>query len=330
MKDIGIGIIGLGMGSAVLAVNQIPDSRLVVRGICDINPQARALCQQQYEFAVATEDYRELLRREDIQIIGVYSPDHLHAEHALAALEAGKHVICTKPMCVSIAEAESLVAAVDGTGLKFLVGQTCRFVLHYMAAHDLLVQGRLGEVVYVEAHYVHDMRPYRGTWRYQAPQDFNYGGVCHPIDLVRWFAGDIDEVHAYGAKAGISGHPMVGNFVYNLRFKSGAIGRVLGLFDITHPPMGMLGLSVMGTRAAVVEGSVLFDGDEEARNLYQPEPLEGHSGEVIRYVLHLEQCILQNKDPSPGVREGARCIAACQAGWQSVHTGQPVKVRNEF
>lgn len=330
MKDLGIGIIGLGMGQHVLAVNDLPASRLVVRGVCDTNAARLAEVAAKHKVSVATTDYRELLSRDDIQVIGIYSPDHLHAEQALDALEAGKHVICTKPMCVSIAEAEQLVKAVDRTGLKFLVGQTCRFVQYYRAAHDLLEEGKLGEIGYIEAHYVHDMRGFKGTWRWEAPQDFNYGGLCHPLDLVRWFAGDIDEVHTYGARGGVSDHPLPGNFVYNLKFKSGAIGRVLGLFDITHPPMDMLGLSVMGTLGAVVQDKVLFDGEHQPQSLARPEPQEGHGGEVVRYMLHLEECILGDKAPSPDVRDGARCIAACEAGWESIRRGQPVKVRNEF
>jgi len=330
MKDIGVGVIGLGMGFSVLAMNEIPESRLAVRGICDVNEKVLAYAQGKHDLAFVTTDYRHLLKRDDIQIIGVYSPDHLHTEHALAALEAGKHVVCTKPMCVSIAEAEKLVKAVDGSGLKFLVGQTCRFIPQYRAAHDLFEQGKLGDLIYVEAHYVHDMRPYEGTWRYEAPQDFNYGGVCHPIDLVRWFGGDIEEVHVYAARGGVTTHPLLGNFVYNIKFTSGKIGRVLGLFDIIEPPMGMLGLSVMGTRASVVDGTVAFDKQPEARSLYREETESDHCGEVIRYMLHLEQCILENKEPSPGVRDGARCIAACEAGWESIRTGLPVRVRNDF
>ncbi len=87
-------------------------------------------------------------------MIGVYSPDHLHARHALAALEAGKHVICTKPMCTSVEDAEALVRKVDETGLTVLVGQTMRFDPEFAAAKRFFDDGELGEILFAEAHYV--------------------------------------------------------------------------------------------------------------------------------------------------------------------------------
>ena len=66
--------------------------------------------------------------------------------------------------------------------------------------------GDLGEIIMAEAHYVHDMRPvFKMTpWRLNTPQDFMYGGVCHPVDVLRWFLGDVDEVFAYANKGNIT------------------------------------------------------------------------------------------------------------------------------
>jgi len=85
-----------------------------------------------------TTDYRKLIERPDIDVIAVYSPDHLHTEQASAALQAGKHVICTKRCVTTVEDAAKLVKLVDQTGLKFLVGQTMRFDPEFSGAKRLL------------------------------------------------------------------------------------------------------------------------------------------------------------------------------------------------
>jgi predicted dehydrogenase len=85
-KTVGIGVIGLGMGANLLYVNREPDSRLEVRGLCATNMARTARLAKEWQIPFWTDDYRDLLARDDIQAIGVFSPDPLHAEHALAAL----------------------------------------------------------------------------------------------------------------------------------------------------------------------------------------------------------------------------------------------------
>ncbi|MEZ4733626.1 MAG: Gfo/Idh/MocA family oxidoreductase, partial [Caldilineaceae bacterium] len=173
MKEIGVGIIGLGMGRNMLAINEDPASRLQVRAICDTNADLVERVRTQHNLPFATTTYQELLARPDIQVVGIYSPDHLHMAHIEAAAQAGKHIICTKPMVVSLAEAQRTVELVRQHDIKFMVGQTCRFMPAFQAAKKLYDDGDLGHPLFAEAHYVHDMRPVldRTSWRHEAPQD---------------------------------------------------------------------------------------------------------------------------------------------------------------
>ena len=90
--------------------------------------------------------------------MAIYSPDHLHAEHCTAAIQAGKHVICTKPMVTDLDDAKRLVELVRKKEVKFLVGQTMRFDLQFSTMRRFLEDGDLGEILASEAYYVHDMR----------------------------------------------------------------------------------------------------------------------------------------------------------------------------
>src|SRR3954464_11895902 len=98
MKEIGVGVIGLGMGKNMLAINNDPSSRLQVRALCDTDATRLEQLRSQHNISFATTHYQELLARPDIDVVGIYSPDHLHIEHIAAAAAAGKHIICTKPM----------------------------------------------------------------------------------------------------------------------------------------------------------------------------------------------------------------------------------------
>ena len=329
-KEIGVGVIGLGMGKNMLAVNHDADSRLEVRALCDTSATLLEQMQSEHHIPFATTDYQQLLARPDISVVGIYSPDHLHKEHIAAAAAAGKHIICTKPMVVSLAEAQQTVQIVRQAGIKFLVGQTCRFVPEFMAAKQLYDDGDLGRPLFAEAHYVHDIRSVldRTPWRHQHPQDFLYGGACHPIDLLRWFFGDVEEVFVYASRSEFDPrYTRHDNFLINLRFHSGVIARVLAVFGLVEPPMPSLGLGIYGDKGSVVNDQVVLDklvGQPVLKLNFKRE--QGHGREVWRYMRHFEECLVENKRPLIDEVEGAQVIATAAACWESIHTGLPAKV----
>ncbi len=346
-KNIGVGVIGVGMGSTMFPLNKIADSPFVVRGIAGQHEERLAALDAQWGFGFRTTDYRQLIERKDIQVIGVYSPDHLHYEHCKAALEAGKHVVCTKPLTNNLEHAKELVKLVKKTGLKFLVGQTMRYDPQFAAAKRFFDDQEIGRVLFAEAHYLHDLRPvFEFTpWRLKVPQDFMYGGVCHPVDILRWFLGDIEEVHAYGAQGKLSSYPLMDNFTLNVKFRNGTIGRILGLYGVLEPAEPMMKLSLYGERMNVVaeytdnkggKVKVVWDKVEYRPEAVMEFPKElgvdvyGHTKTVLRYMKHFEECLASGKQPVPGVVDGAKTIAVGHAAYQSIREGKPVKVFNEF
>jgi predicted dehydrogenase len=329
-KNIGVGVIGLGMGKHMLAINQDAASRLEVRGLCDTDEGLLGRMQQQHPIPFATTDYRALIERPDIDVIGIYSPDHLHLAHIEAAAQAGKHIICTKPMVVSREEAIQVVELVRKHRIKFLVGQTCRFVPQFMAAKKLYYDGDLGRPLFAEAHYVHDMRPVldRTPWRHEHPQDLLYGGACHPIDLLRWFLGQVEEVFVYASHSGIDPrYPKHDNFLINLRFANGVIARVLAVFGLVEPPLPQLGLGIYGDRGSIINDQLVLDkvpGQPTMKLSFGHE--RGHGHEVWRYMRHFEECLVEDKRPLVDEIEGAGVIATAAACWESIRTGLPAKV----
>jgi predicted dehydrogenase len=354
MKDIGVGVIGLGQGEDVLlAVHRDPASRFEVRSVCARREARAREVAERHGVAHWSTEYRAVIEREDVHVVGVYSPDHLHAEQCIAALEAGKHVICTKPLVGRsrgegvIAECERIVALARERNLKFLVGQTMRFDPEFRAGKRLHEDGDLGRILFAEAHYVHDIRGVAAftPWRVEAPQDLLFGGACHPIDVLRWILGDVEEVHCYGTRSGLSPeYPIEDNFLINLKFASGVIARVLAAYGLVDPPMPMMSLGLYGTQASFrgdysdfKDGhiEIVFDklDGKPAFSTTIPAVMEGaygHVQAVKSYFAHFQECLERDLTPSPNALDGAKTVATASACWESIRGGAPVRVRNDF
>ena len=150
MKKIGLGVIGINptnMGSTTSLLAGVPTLNYELRAVCAKRADVLAKYAQELGVSYWTTDYRELVQRQDVDVVAVYSPDHLHAEHCLAAVEAKKHVICTKPMVTNLEDAKQLVKAVKEKGIKFLVGQTMRFDLQFLTLQRMFEDGELGELM---------------------------------------------------------------------------------------------------------------------------------------------------------------------------------------
>jgi predicted dehydrogenase len=347
-KDIGIGVIGVGMGLDLVYLNYEPESRFEVRGLCAAHEEKVRRCGQVCNIPYTTTDYQDLLKRDDLQVIAVFSPDHLHAQHILDSLDAGKHVVVTKPMVTSLEDALKIVKKIDETGLKFLVGETCRFYTSFVAVKRLYDDGDLGEIIFSEAHYVHDLRDIivKAPWRIEMPQDFMYGGCCHPLDSLVWFCGAVDAVQANGINSGVNhGYPIEDTYLINLKFANGKIARVLGAYGLVEPPMPMMGLNIYGTRGSAIADfhdfqtthlRVILDKIEARPTMHTEYPPDtkgayGQGDAVRRYMANFEDCIVNNKQSALNAREGTKTIAALSAAWESIRSGgKPVEVVRDY
>ena len=169
------------------------------------------------------------------------------------------------------------------------------------------------------------------------PQDLILGGACHPIDLLRWFMGDVEEIHCYGLKSGVvPEYPKEDNFVMNLKFVSGKIGRVATYLGMIHPPnVPHNQIALYGTKGSIIDNMKKIDSHGYMPQVeysvgFPDSLLKGHSQEMILMLRHMYNCIVNGEKPWVGAREGARVVSTGLAAWESIKSGLPVKVRNEF
>ncbi len=154
---------------------------------------------EKWGWAEAATDWREVIARDDIDIVDIVTPGDSHAEIAIAALAAGKHVMCEKPLANTVAEAEAMTAAAEraaAQGVRSMVGFTYRRVPAATFARDLVAAGRIGEVRQVRAEYLQDWLSDADaplTWRLQKERAGSgaLGDIgAHAIDLTEFITGE--------------------------------------------------------------------------------------------------------------------------------------------
>lgn len=168
------------------------------------NAEAVAAAAQKWGWAESATDWREVVARDDIDVVDIVTPGDSHAEIAIAALEAGKHVLCEKPLANTVAEAESMAEAAGkaaALGIRAMVGFTYRRVPAVTFLRDLIAEGAVGTVNQVRASYRQDwlVDPEMPlAWRLQKEHAGSgaLGDIgAHAIDLAQFVTGqNIDKV----------------------------------------------------------------------------------------------------------------------------------------
>ncbi|SHL40817.1 Predicted dehydrogenase [Chitinophaga jiangningensis] len=344
-----IGILGLGEGSSTISA-AIHSKKVQLRMICD---QDLNLCRKRadefkaYEY---TTDYQEMLNDKGIDIIAIYTPDHLHYEHVKQALLHNKYVICTKPFIDDLAHGAELIALQQLSGKKVFVGQSSRFFEPYKKQRADFEAGVIGELMTIESYYNADHRWFlEKKWALEKSFKWLYGGLSHPVDFIRWYLPDIEEVMGYGMvsangkKAGLQ-HEDTMHFIF--KSTDGRVARVSGAYTgPTQPTSRDSGMSCIlrGTlgasqadyhelRYAVTdttgEQRVITWGDEQLNYYFRFEGQKHHAGEYQNYLEYFVDAIEQNYTAYPNLYEGIGTVALLQAMDRTLQTGRPVRIKD--
>jgi predicted dehydrogenase len=164
------------------------------------SPQATTTAAARLGWAAVETDWKNLITRDDVQIVDICTPGDSHAEIAIAALAAGKHVICEKPLANTVAEAEAMAAAAadaSARGVRSMVAFNYRRVPAVALARQLVQQGRLGAIRHVRAQYLQDWitdPDFPLVWRLQKDKAGSgaLGDIgAHIIDTAQYITGDL-------------------------------------------------------------------------------------------------------------------------------------------
>jgi predicted dehydrogenase len=171
--------------------------------VCDAAAERAQDFGARFGGAVET-DWRSAVARDDIDAVVVSTPPHLHAEMAVGALEAGKHVLCEKPLARTLDECETMVAAASRSGRFLATGFNYRFYPSIVKARELLDSGLIGPLDHVRSYTGYSAQDHNHAWLHDVA--IMGGGALrdngiHLIDLTLHFLGELDEVKGYGSSA---------------------------------------------------------------------------------------------------------------------------------
>ncbi|NOZ21219.1 MAG: Gfo/Idh/MocA family oxidoreductase [Planctomycetes bacterium] len=331
MNPIGVGIIGAGVGRSQ-APGFLGDKRVSKVVLCDIDSAKLAERAKAVGIEETTTDWKEIVERDDIHLVSVASPDPLHPEMAIAALDAGKHVLCEKPMAPTLPEARQMIAAVERSGKKLLVNNVLRFFERFKYVKKMVDAGELGQIYAAEGDYLHNtVDLIRNGWRGPHRHSCMTGGGVHLIDLLRWIVAETEEAFCYSTYGVMTEAEAKSPdcMLAILKLENGAVAKAMTNMAVQRPALH--NFILYGTKGVFINAKpdgLLYRGHNS-----KPEPVtalygatERSKGQKAAAVAHFLDCIEKDEAPLVDVYEGARTIAACDAIFESCQTGRPVKV----
>lgn len=339
MKEIGIGIIGIGRLGVVHLQNiksNVPGARLIA--ICDINKKLAEDKAKEMSVRVYT-DYREMLKAPDVDAVCVLTSTDRHLDIVIDSANAQKAIFCEKPLAPTIKEARQMTDVIKKAKVIFQVGYMRRFDPAYAEAKQIIDKGVIGKPVVFKSTSRDPFPP--PEW---ACDPARGGGLfidmhTHDFDLARWFMND--EVQRVYAEAGalvfkdykISG--FADNVITTLKFSQGVIGVIDGSdnarygYDIRTEILGSEGAVFIGEikhRAVTVctaTGGIsevsTFKTDEKDSH-FMRRFREAYLEEMIHFV----DCVINNKTPLVTAKDGEYALEIALAAQRSAHEGKPI------
>ena len=226
--------------------------------VCDIVKEKADKLAEKYGAKSYTDLQEMLMSEKQVDVVAICSPNGLHASQTIATLEAGKHVICEKPMAINPYDCGEMIKAAERANRRLFVVKQNRFNPPVAAVKQLIDEGKFGKIysVHLSCYWNRHNEYYANSWKGTKELDGGtlYTQFSHFIDLLYWMFGDVKEVTAYTANyhhQGIIEFEDTG--VVNLRFYNGTMGSVH--YTVNSYQKNMEGsLTIFGEKGSVKIG----------------------------------------------------------------------------
>lgn len=305
-----------------------------ITAVCDIVGERAEAAAETYQ-AKAYTDYKTLLQEENIDAVSVCLPNYLHAPVSVDALNAGKHVLCEKPMATSTEEADQMIEAAERNGKKLMIGHNQRFVSSHQKARELIASGTIGKVYSFRTAFGHGgpegwSADGKESWFFKKGEAF-IGAMgdlgVHKADLIRYLLQDeFVEVGAFVETSAKQNTDVDDNATLILKSEKGTIGTLAASWAYT----------------AKEDNSTVIYGEKATLRL-EDDPIyslvaQYANGETVKYELgaiqsneeggqttthvidHFIDSILNNTAPLIDGNEGKKSLAIILGALESVET----------
>jgi len=350
-KKVKWGVIGCG---GIAARRTIPEfmkmaSKAELVSVMDISAERAEAVAKQFGIPHYCTDEQEVLAKSEIDAVYIATPSNRHADQTILAAKAGKHVLCEKPMALSVEEVDLMTAAIQDAGVKFMLGFCMRNNVYNRKARELVQSGKLGQVVMGRAELTCWYPPIPGAWR----QDIavSKGGSfvdmgTHCVDILEWIMGSkVVEVtgfqdqltHKYATKIEDTSTILV-------KFANGAHGIIDNYFNLPDAA-AQNALEIHGTKGSIVaHGTIGQDPTGNMFSILQPQETGYDANQVRNNPVAKEEyhfagiglygqmidifseCILNNSEPPVPLSEGRHSMQVVEAVAKAVSEGRVVRV----
>lgn len=239
MEKLRVGIIGTGgiaVGAHLPGYQKLGD-RVEVVALCDINEEKLARASERFGVEKTFTDYNDLLAL-DLDLVSVCTPNYLHNPVAIAALEAGKHVLCEKPLALNAQQAQEMVDAAEKAGKHLMIGVNNRYRQESQKLKKMIERGDLGEIYAARTGWVRRRGvPFWGDW-FMEKEKAGGGPLIdigvHMLDLTRWLMGNPKPISVSGSTYHKIGNYLVTEWDQTDPVLSGAIAQGAGekIYDV--------------------------------------------------------------------------------------------------
>ncbi len=322
-------------------ITQAVHAKLV--SVYDINSEINDEVAKKYH-AIASQSIEELLTT-DIDAVYVASPVNNHLEHVMNCAEAEKHVLCEKPLGLTVGEVEKMISICQRADVLLGTGLLMRFLSQHQTALKLIQEGKLGKPVYGRAQLSCWYPPIKGAWR-QNPKTGGGGSLVdmgsHCIDLLEMFFGKVKTVYC-NINNSVHSYESEDSAVVSLQFENGAMGTVDAFFCIPDNSSKNM-LELYGSRGSILAKGTIGQGEsgemiaflesdgtgynaQQKRNaidgiVIDPEPVNTYLAEIEEF----SRAILENRTPKNNAQIGLRNQITLAACYESAKTGKVIEI----
>ena len=325
----------------------VPADNARFTAVFDVNAAANTEVARQFG-AMAVSSVEELLRG-DLDAVYIATPPNVHREQTIACARAGKHILCEKPLGLTVTDAEAMMAACAEAKVRLGTAFMMRFHTQHQAALKLIRDGALGQPVFGRAQLSCWYPPMPGAWRQDPAMSgggslIDMGGHC--MDLLEMFFGPVKSVSCFTNRT-VHRYASEDSAVASLRFANGALG-VVDAFFCMPDEASQNRLELYGSLGSILAQGTIGQGAQGEMTAFLKEGAGGYEAQQVRavdgglrinpppvnpYRAEIEefsQAILENREPSNNAAIGLqsqRVLAAC---YESARTGKVIPIHSSL
>jgi len=336
MTDLTFAVVGCG-GFGSRRINALRKLGATIKCLVDVDKKVSSLAKEIGCDYVA--DYQKIVGRKDIDCVIVATPNKFHAPVSIAALEAGKHVICEKPLARNAEEAKAMVEAAAKNKVFLKTGSNLRYFSNVRKAKELLERGAIGEPLFIRGWIGHDGKRVLHAWN--VDPDMAGGGTmldngAHILDLFRWFMGDFTKCFGNVAtlhmpiKVEDNGMGIFTKDDKRMAFIQSSWTEWSGyMYMEIYGPDGSIivdnrGEKTVATGKWVVTSTTLLVTKDGVRQVfdYSAEPPRSYEEELKDFIEHVQK----GSQPMASGHDGMKVVEMVEGIYKSSKTGQTVEL----